>query len=282
MPLIPDTYPPKLGIDKKASTQHFDSGRFFEIHSQDSNGRIVASKSKKTSRFSIHNSVEVWEKEYSVIRAIPSSTRRLPSKPLLLFSELLQFGNLKNVLDLGCGPGRNAIYLAKIGCDVEAVDFSETALHKLHTFALKENVRHKICYHQRSLEEKFIYNNCAFDLVLDSYVFCHFLDEKIKKHYLNEVWRVVKPQKFVFSSVLTLDDEYYRQFPSHRNALGSIVCDPNNLVTKQLYSEDGIRGVFSELFEILYLVNFKFTDIVLGKKYTRSVFAVVLRKNEHK
>jgi 2-polyprenyl-3-methyl-5-hydroxy-6-metoxy-1,4-benzoquinol methylase len=32
------------------------------------------------------------------------------------------------VLDLGCGPGRNAIYLASLGFDVDAIDLSATAI----------------------------------------------------------------------------------------------------------------------------------------------------------
>jgi SAM-dependent methyltransferase len=32
------------------------------------------------------------------------------------------------VLELGCGSGRNAIYLASLGCSVDAVDFSSQAI----------------------------------------------------------------------------------------------------------------------------------------------------------
>jgi 2-polyprenyl-3-methyl-5-hydroxy-6-metoxy-1,4-benzoquinol methylase len=39
-------------------------------------------------------------------------------------------GNLTNltVLDAGCGEGKNAAYLAKLGCQVRAIDISELAL----------------------------------------------------------------------------------------------------------------------------------------------------------
>ncbi len=35
------------------------------------------------------------------------------------------------VLDVAMGSGRNAVYLAKTGFDVEGVDISEEAIHKL-------------------------------------------------------------------------------------------------------------------------------------------------------
>lgn len=33
------------------------------------------------------------------------------------------------VLELGCGPGRNAIFMAKNGCKVDALDISEKAIN---------------------------------------------------------------------------------------------------------------------------------------------------------
>ena len=40
-----------------------------------------------------------------------------------------------SILDLGCGDGRNALFLAEKGCSVTCVDFSEEALKRLHYFA---------------------------------------------------------------------------------------------------------------------------------------------------
>lgn len=41
-----------------------------------------------------------------------------------------------NVLDVACGEGRNALYLADLGYDVTAVDFSEVALIHLKEYAM--------------------------------------------------------------------------------------------------------------------------------------------------
>jgi SAM-dependent methyltransferase len=71
---------------------------------------------------------EIWDREYRQIRSIPSSTRRVPSKALLLLEQLLDLNKARIVLDAGCGNGRNAVYLAAKGCNVVAVDFSSAAL----------------------------------------------------------------------------------------------------------------------------------------------------------
>lgn len=44
------------------------------------------------------------------------------------------------ILDLGCGEGRNAAYLADLGFKVTAVDISESGINKLKEFAIKMNL----------------------------------------------------------------------------------------------------------------------------------------------
>lgn len=44
------------------------------------------------------------------------------------------------VLELACGDGRNALYLARLGFTVYAVDFSEEALRRLRRFAKDEGL----------------------------------------------------------------------------------------------------------------------------------------------
>lgn len=45
------------------------------------------------------------------------------------------------VLDLGCGDGRNALFLAQKGLNVTAVDISENAIRKLNALAMNLNVQ---------------------------------------------------------------------------------------------------------------------------------------------
>ncbi len=46
------------------------------------------------------------------------------------------------VLDLGCGRGRNSLYMNLLGCDVTAVDHSEESIHFLNTIIEKEQAQH--------------------------------------------------------------------------------------------------------------------------------------------
>jgi len=54
-----------------------------------------------------------------------------PDKHVIKFSDSHSIGDGDTVLDLGCGVGRHAIYLAQRGARVHAIDESETAVKKL-------------------------------------------------------------------------------------------------------------------------------------------------------
>ena len=226
----------------------------------------------------IHLEAQLWEKEYGTYKVIPSSTRALPSKALLLFSEILDFSHITRVLDAGCGIGRNSVYLAQKGCEVHAVDISQIALNTLRDAALKAGVLEKITIYNTPLRESFPFGQDTFDLVVDSYVFCHFTDEDLKQNYRKELCRVTKPGMIVFSSLFSIEDEYYEKIMEKGGRKDKTVTDPSNGITKCLYTETEIKDFFSIDFDIVYFVKFEFEDMVLGTPYWRSILALVLRK----
>ena len=57
-----------------------------------------------------------------------------------LEEDLSFFQSKKTILDVASGDGRNAIYLARLGFEVHAIDFSIEALRRLNHFALEEKL----------------------------------------------------------------------------------------------------------------------------------------------
>ena len=62
----------------------------------------------------------------------------IPDHALLAYQKLIPKGP---VLDLGVGDGRNAIFFAKMGYEVEAIDISKVALNKLKKLAKKMELK---------------------------------------------------------------------------------------------------------------------------------------------
>ena len=220
---------------------------------------------------------ESWELEFSQKHAIPSSTRMEPSKALMLFAELLELRSPMKVLDAGSGNGRNAVYLAKRGCHVTAVDFCDFAINETRHRIAEAGLTEKVSVVRHFLDDRIPFREQSFDFVLDAYVFCHFLSEKICRHYWHDMARVTKNGGHILSIVFSTEDEYYSELLKD-SPDGSLVYDPANGIWKWLYTEAQIKAFFCSFFELRYFAKFEFSDVVLGKSYRRVLLTSVLRK----
>ncbi len=218
---------------------------------------------------------EVWDMEYSSVKAIPSSTREEPAKALVLFADLMGLFAPKRVLDAGCGNGRNAVFLAGRGCNVTAVDFSQEALKETKRRAHFAGVEANVGVLEHFIGDPLPIRPGFFDAALDCYTFCHFLSEQAGRRFWSEVARVVRPKGQILSIVFSLEDEYYAQFLQDAGN-GHLVIDPSNKVSKKLYSEAGIKAYFSQMFTYRFFAKFEFLDLVRGEEYRRVVFISVL------
>ncbi|MGR3764338.1 class I SAM-dependent methyltransferase [Rossellomorea sp. NS-SX7] len=114
--------------------------------------------------------------------------KNVPDENLVSY---LSKGHLSSgrVLELGCGPGRNAIYLAKSGWEVDAVDISVTSLQWAEERAEKNGV-----------SIHFIHNNIfsldveegGYDFVYDSGCFHHIAPHR-RLSYLKLINKALKP-----------------------------------------------------------------------------------------
>jgi tellurite methyltransferase len=100
-----------------------------------------------------------WEDYYS-------NPENLDHSPAPLLVEVAEWLPPGRALDLGCGAGRNALYLASLGWEVTAVDASPAALRALRQRAAGCNI--EVC--QADLESgPFRIAPERFDLICDFY-----------------------------------------------------------------------------------------------------------------
>ncbi len=219
---------------------------------------------------------EVWNAEYSR-PIIPGSIRKDPSHVLLLFEKLLQIRDMKAALDVGCGNGRNSVYLASLGLGVEGIDFSTVALQAAKSLAKERGVADRTHFLEADVLDNLPYPSSSFDLCLDLYVFPHFIDERAKRHYVQELYRVTKQGGYAISAVFELRDEYYGSMATSKHE-PIIVRDTGNKVVKELYSEQSFRSRYSPPFGTKYFTEFEFKDSVQGKEYRRRILTMALQK----
>jgi SAM-dependent methyltransferase len=112
-----------------------------------------------------------WDKRYL------SGEGVRPRRPGVLLTELLPQLPKGRALDIACGEGRNAIFLAKNGYDVDAVDYSHVAIERGSKVAKKDGLT--VNFIHADLEGYLIPPD-NYDLIIDFYYLQRSLVPAIK------------------------------------------------------------------------------------------------------
>ena len=97
-------------------------------------------------------------------------------KPQPQFVDLAKAGEIEgSVLDVGCGTGENALFLAGLGHEVWGVDFSAVAIRKAEAKSNERGVKVNFLHHN-ALELQSL--NHKFDSAIDSGLFHVFDDDE--------------------------------------------------------------------------------------------------------
>ncbi|NCB10133.1 MAG: class I SAM-dependent methyltransferase [Erysipelotrichia bacterium] len=146
----------------------------------------------------------VWEREYRNPKLVTKDDK--PQADVLRFLKFLKKVEKyqvedKNILDLGCGTGRNSNYLAKEGGNVIGIDISKTALMIAKDRARENSLM--VDYRLGDIGEKYEIKDNTIDLVLDVTA-SNSLDEKGRENYLRENLELEFFKTFLASSLVMI------------------------------------------------------------------------------
>lgn len=136
---------------------------------------------------------DAWEKEYRNPKLVTGKPEpQNDVKRYLKFYNSSLSTMTPIVLDLGCGTGRNANFLAERGFKVTGFEISSTALKTAKKRAQEASLF--VDYHLHNIGAPFPADICpdaSFDLLLDV-TSSNSLNEKERAIYLDETYRVLK------------------------------------------------------------------------------------------
>ncbi|EDZ62513.1 tellurite resistance protein TehB [Sulfurimonas gotlandica GD1] len=150
-------------------------------------------------------------------------------------------------LDLACGSGRNSIFLAECGFEVDAFDIAEAAIKALEADARTRNLLSKINATQVDLDTHNIKEN-YYDII----VMANFLDRKVLASAMN----ALKKYGVLFVETYMLSDENEKQ------------SDTNNLLKSQ-----ELREMLDDSWEVLYYDEFENEDYEIYKMKKQALLA---------
>ncbi len=123
-----------------------------------------------------------------------------PTPAFVDYFKLLSNKN-KKILVPGCGNGYDALYLAKLGFDVYAVDFSKEAINYILEQAKNQNISINVLH-----EDFFKLNNFDFffDIVLEYTFFCAISPDR-RQEYIEKICDLLKKNGEYVGFLLPID-----------------------------------------------------------------------------
>jgi len=115
---------------------------------------------------SIQSAYNEWSETYD---SDENLTRDLDQQ---VTKESLATFHFDSILELGCGTGKNTIFLAEIGSRVRALDFSEGMIEKAREKVTAENVRFSVA----DLMQKWPCEDTSYGLIVCNLVLEHIED----------------------------------------------------------------------------------------------------------
>lgn len=118
-----------------------------------------------------------------------------------LFDQLLR-GRIRgdmDVLDAGCGAGRNLVYLLRSGVRVHAIDSKKSAVASVRALAARLAPSLPPENFQVSDLEALPHQSSTFDAVISSAVLHFAANSEIFHRMVDEMWRVLRPGGLLFA-----------------------------------------------------------------------------------
>ncbi len=202
-----------------------------------------------------------WDAEHKSPEILHPMDSHDPSSGVQLFGSWLSehFGSWQlQGLEMGCGKGRNTIWLAQQGARMHAFDFSSVAIEE----ALRRSKiagLHQADFTVHDATTCWPYPDNTFDFVLDCFASTDIESAQGRAFARDEIFRVLRPRGVLLLYTLSTDDEFHREMiAKHPDGEPNSFRHPSN-------------GKFEKVFERRELLEFFPGKVLQERRVEKSV-----------
>ena len=189
-----------------------------------------------------------------------------PSKAAENTLKIFQKKNIKKIVELGAGLGRDAIFFAKNSIQVEALDYSNTSIENITNKSKKLNLTGFIKSKVFDIRKKLPFEDNSIEGCFSHMLYCMALSNSDLENLNNEVCRILKPGGINIYTVRHTDDGDYK----NGIHIGEDLYENDGFIV-HLFSKEKVNQL-SKGFEVLDIEKFE------EGKFPRKLFLVKNKK----
>ena len=204
-----------------------------------------------------------WEASFS---SKPGMFGLDPSKAAINTLKNFKEKNIKKIIELGAGLGRDTIFFAKNSIHVSALDYSSTAI-KIINKKISENKLSKfVSTKVFDVRKKIPFEDSSVEACFSHMLYCMALSTAQLKYLNSEICRILKPGGINIYTVRHTEDGDYKN-GTHR---GEDLYENDGFIV-HFFSEEKVRKI-TDGFNVINIEKFE------EGKFPRKLFRVILEK----
>ena len=174
--------------------------------------------------------------------------------------------NINKIVEFGAGLGRDTLFFAKNSINVEALDYSPTAIKIINKKMLENKLSNLISTKIFDVRKKLPFEDSSVEACFSHMLYCMALSTIELKYLNSEIWRILKPGGINVYTARHTDDGDYK----NGIHIGEDLYENNGFIV-HFFSEEKVRQI-ADGFNIINIEKFE------EGTFPRKLFRVILKK----
>jgi ubiquinone/menaquinone biosynthesis C-methylase UbiE len=205
-----------------------------------------------------------------------------PSSGVVRFLDFIkEKGEIKKLkgIEMGCGKGRNVIWLAKQGIAMTGFDFSPSAIQEARKRPKKSEKNDNITFLVHDATKRWPFESNYFDLAIDCFATTDIETVKRRRFSVKEILRVLKPKGYLLVYAMSTDDEFHKKMlkaspAKEKNAF----LHPTTGKFEKIFERKELLNLYSRL-NLIKETRIKKTTVFFGKEYDCNHHWMIFQKS---